>query len=131
MATVTVPKESDKKAGKKDVTNLRGALDWLRSTGNLIETDKEVNPDLEITGLQKHFDGGPCILFNNVKGKPHARAITSSTAVVTCPNQSAKRKREAAKPMRATPPRICAPCRPGRTEKSNGRSATSKPTDFR
>ena len=77
MATVTVPKESDKKSGKKDVTSLRGALDWLRSTGNLIETDKEVNPDLEITGLQKHFDGGPCILFNNVKGKPHARAITN------------------------------------------------------
>ncbi len=79
MATVTVPKdkESDKKAGKKDITNLRGALDWLRATGNLIETDKEVDPDLEITGLQKHFDGGPCMLFNNVKGKPHARAITN------------------------------------------------------
>src|SRR5690349_15212716 len=76
MATVTVPKK-DEKSGKKDVTSLRGALDWLRSTGNLIETDKEVNPDLEITGLQKHFDGGPCMLFNNVKGKPHARAITN------------------------------------------------------
>ena len=78
MATVTVPKDKDsgKKCGKKEVTRLRGALDWLRETGNLIETDKEVNPDLEITGLQKHFDGGPCILFNNVKGKPHARAIT-------------------------------------------------------
>lgn len=76
MATVSVPKK-DEKAGKKDVTSLRGALDWLRATGNLIETDKEVNPDLEITGLQKHFDGGPCMLFNNVKGKPHARAITN------------------------------------------------------
>lgn len=76
MATVTVPK-TEAKAGKKDITTLRGTLDWLRSTGNLIETDKEVNPDLEITGLQKHFDGGPCMLFNNVKGKPHARAITN------------------------------------------------------
>ena len=62
---------------KKDVTTLRGALDWLRATGNLIETDKEVDPDLEITGLQKQFDGGPCMLFNNVKGKPYARAITN------------------------------------------------------
>lgn len=62
---------------KKDVTTLRGALDWLRATGNLIETNQEVNPDLEITGLQKQFDGGPCMLFNNVKGKPHARAITN------------------------------------------------------
>ncbi|HTI87488.1 MAG TPA: UbiD family decarboxylase, partial [Alphaproteobacteria bacterium] len=61
----------------KDVTSLRSALEWLKSEGNLIETDKEVNPDLEITGLQKHFDGGPPILFNNVKGKPHARAVTN------------------------------------------------------
>jgi gallate decarboxylase subunit C len=61
----------------KDVTSLRSALEWLKSEGNLIETDKEVNPDLEITGLQKHFDGGPPILFNNVKGKPHLRAITN------------------------------------------------------
>jgi 4-hydroxy-3-polyprenylbenzoate decarboxylase len=61
----------------KDITSLRSTLDWLRAEGDLIETDKEVNPDLEITGLQKHFDGGPCMLFNNVKGKPHARAITN------------------------------------------------------
>ena len=33
--------------------------------------------DLEITGLQKHFDGSLPMLFNNVKGKPHARAITN------------------------------------------------------
>lgn len=62
---------------KKDITNLPAALEWLKSEGLLIETDKEVDPDLEITGLQKIFDGGPCMLFNNVKGKPHARAITN------------------------------------------------------
>ncbi len=61
----------------KHITSLRSTLDWLRAEGDLIETDKEVNPDLEITGLQKQFDGGPCILFNNVKGKPHARAVTN------------------------------------------------------
>ncbi|HEX9808307.1 MAG TPA: UbiD family decarboxylase [Alphaproteobacteria bacterium] len=60
-----------------DITNLRNALEFLKAEGDLIETDKEVNPDLEITGLQKHFDGGPVILFNNVKNKPHARAITN------------------------------------------------------
>ena len=57
--------------------DLREALDWFRSKGYLIETDKEVNPDLEITGLQKIFDGSLPMLFNNVKGKPHARAITN------------------------------------------------------
>ncbi len=61
----------------KDITNLRGTLEFLKSEGDLIETDKEVDPDLEITGLQKHLDGGPVMLFNNVKGKPHTRAITN------------------------------------------------------
>ena len=64
-------------ASTKSATSLREAIEWLRAEGDLIETDKEVNPDLEITGLQKHLDGGPPILFENVKGKPHARAITN------------------------------------------------------
>ena len=62
---------------KKDLTSLRGTLDWLRTEGDLIETEKEVDPNLEITGLQKHLDGGPPILFENVKGMPHARAVTN------------------------------------------------------
>ena len=62
---------------KKDITNIRSTLDWLQEQGDVIETDKEVDPDLELTGLQKHLDGGPVMLFNNVKGKPHARAITN------------------------------------------------------
>ena len=51
-------------------TDLRGTIEWLREQGDLIETDKEVDPDLEITGLQKIMDGGCPMLFNNVKGKP-------------------------------------------------------------
>lgn len=62
---------------KPDVSSLPKAVDWLRSEGLIVETDKEVNPDLEITGLQKHFDGSLPMLFNKVKGKPHARAITN------------------------------------------------------
>ncbi|MDH3350971.1 MAG: UbiD family decarboxylase, partial [Gammaproteobacteria bacterium] len=64
-------------ATPRDITSLRSTIDWLRANGDLIETQKEVDPDLEITGLQKHLDGGPPILFENVKGKPHARAITN------------------------------------------------------
>ena len=62
------------RVGEKD---LRAALEWFRSKGYLVETNKEVNPDLEITGLQKIFDGSLPMLFNNVKGMPHARAITN------------------------------------------------------
>ena len=70
-------------AVKPDVTSLRSTVDWLRSEGLLVETDKEVNPDLEITGLQKTFDGSLAMLFNNVKGKPHARAITNLFGDIT------------------------------------------------
>src|SRR5437660_8162215 len=75
MATVFA--EESKTEVAKDITSLRSALEWLDSQGDVIKTDVEVDPDLEITGLQKHLDGGPVLLFNNVKGKPHARAITN------------------------------------------------------
>jgi hypothetical protein len=35
--------------------DLRSTLEWLRAQGALIETDKEVDPDLQVTGLQKHM----------------------------------------------------------------------------
>ena len=57
--------------------DLRQTLEWLKSEGDLIETDKAVDPDLEVTGLQKHMDGGCPIIFNNVKGKPNHRVITN------------------------------------------------------
>src|SRR5256885_9262618 len=57
--------------------DLRTTLDWLRSERDLIETDKEVNPDLEVTGLQKHMDGGCPVLFNHVKSKPNHRVVTN------------------------------------------------------
>ncbi len=65
---------------RKDITSLRSALEWLAAQGDVLETDVEVNPDLEITGVQKHLDGGPVLLFNRVKGKPHVRAITNLLA---------------------------------------------------
>jgi len=57
--------------------DLRGTLEWLKAQGDLIETDKEVDPDLEVTGLQKLMDGGNPVLFNNVKGKPNHRVVTN------------------------------------------------------
>ena len=37
--------------------DLRGTLDWLRAEGDLIDTDREIDPDLQITSLQKRMDG--------------------------------------------------------------------------
>src|SRR3989304_4415435 len=64
-------------AGAEKKTDLRGTLEWLKSEGDLIESDKEVNPDLEITGIQKQLDGGCPILFSNIKDKPHHRCVTN------------------------------------------------------
>ena len=58
-------------------TSLRDTLEWLKAEGDLIETDKPVNPDLEVTGLQKHLDGACPMLFNNVVGKPNHRVVTN------------------------------------------------------
>src|SRR5438034_3952706 len=58
---------------KKDVSSLRSTLDYLDSIGELVTTDVEVDPHLEVAAIQKHFDGGAALLFNKVKGYPNAR----------------------------------------------------------
>src|SRR5262245_3400384 len=70
-------KKQGLEAGKEHVRSLRGMIDWLRANGDLLETDVEVNPDLEITGVQKHLDGSYPILFKNVKGYPHLECVTN------------------------------------------------------
>src|SRR6476646_11048215 len=57
--------------------SLRDVLEKLKAEGDLIESDKPINPDLELTGLQKHLDGGCPVLFNKVKGKPDHRVLTN------------------------------------------------------
>ena len=70
-------RKSPSPATRHHASDLRTALEWLREQGDLIETDKPVDPDLEVTGLQKHMDGGCPVLFNNVKGKPNHRVLTN------------------------------------------------------
>ena len=57
--------------------DLRATIDWMRADGVLLESDVEIDPDLEITGVQKNLDGGGPMLFNNVKGKPDNRVVTN------------------------------------------------------
>jgi len=76
--------------------DLRATLDFLKQEGDLLETDVEVNPDLEITGVQKHLDGSCPILFNNVVGKPNHRCVTNlfSEDGVMCKMFGVKDKKE-------------------------------------
>ena len=80
MNTHTPPAEAPKarlKPENRHLKDLRSTLAWLEEQGDLIVTDKEVDPDLEVTGLQKLMDGGHPVLFNKVKGKPDHRVITN------------------------------------------------------
>src|SRR6266699_2533825 len=58
---------------KKDISSLRSTLEYLDTIGELVTTDVEVDPHLEVAAIQKHFDGGAALLFNKVKGYPNAR----------------------------------------------------------
>ncbi|HEY5609124.1 MAG TPA: UbiD family decarboxylase [Alphaproteobacteria bacterium] len=76
-----VLKDADARESRKPHTealrDLRGTIEFLRKEGDIIETDAEVNPDLELTGIQKHLDGSCPLLFTKVKGKPNHRVITN------------------------------------------------------
>jgi 4-hydroxy-3-polyprenylbenzoate decarboxylase len=63
--------------GKKDVTSVRGALEYLDSKGEVLHIKKEVDPIYEIAGIQKALDGGPAVLFENIKGYPNFRNVGS------------------------------------------------------
>src|SRR5439155_487901 len=58
---------------KKDISSLRSTLEYLEAAGELVTTDVEVDPHLEVAAIQKRFDGGAALLFNKVKGYPNAR----------------------------------------------------------
>ena len=62
---------------KKDVTSLRGAIEHYKELGKILITNKETDPELEVQGIQKHFDGGAAILFENLMGYPGKRIVTN------------------------------------------------------
>ncbi|KLU64806.1 phenolic acid decarboxylase subunit C [Desulfosporosinus acididurans] len=69
---------------KKQVNDLRSALELLETVpGQLIETDIEVDPHAELSGVYRHVGSGgtvmrptkegPAMIFNNIKGFDNAR----------------------------------------------------------
>ena len=59
------------------LAHLRDTLDVLRDQGELLVTNVEVDPALEVAALQKRLDGGPALLFESVKGYPDKRIMTN------------------------------------------------------
>lgn len=69
--------DQERRVNMEHLKDLRSFVEWLKKNGYLLETDVEVSPDLEIIAVQKHFDSGLPVLFNNIRGYPHLRAITN------------------------------------------------------
>jgi len=61
----------------EELRSLRSTLEALKKDGLVLETDREVNPKLEMTAIQKLLDGSPPIVFNKIKGYPNARLATN------------------------------------------------------
>ncbi len=67
-----------------EIHDLRSALDFLKTMpGQYLETDTEVDPKAEVSGVYRHVGSGgtvmrptkegPAMVFNNVKGHPDAK----------------------------------------------------------
>ena len=58
---------------KRDLTSMRGTLEFLKGTGGLLTVSEEVDPVYEIAGILKALEGGPALLFEKIKGYPGVR----------------------------------------------------------
>ncbi|MAT50163.1 MAG: hypothetical protein CMK32_03140 [Porticoccaceae bacterium] len=57
--------------------DLRAMIDYLQTGDDLLVIDGQVDPVHEMSGLMKALEGGPALLFNNVKGYPGQRVIAN------------------------------------------------------
>lgn len=57
--------------GKKDVTTIRGAIDYLDRKGKIFRVKGEVDPIYEVSGILKSLEKGPILLFEKIKGYPN------------------------------------------------------------
>ncbi|MDP2645074.1 MAG: UbiD family decarboxylase [Desulfobacterales bacterium] len=58
---------------KENVASMRSALEFLKKQNEVITITREVDPIYEIAGIQKALEGGPALLFENIKGYPAVR----------------------------------------------------------
>lgn len=60
---------ADSKA--KRLIDLKSCIEFLEENGNLVRVKSEVDPEYELAGIAKKFEGGQSILFENVKGSDY------------------------------------------------------------
>jgi len=62
---------------KKDISSMRGALEFLMAEGDVQVVKGEADPIYEISGITKSFDGGPVLFFEKIKGYPGVRDVAN------------------------------------------------------
>ncbi len=60
---------------KKDLTDIRGVVQFLKKENEIIFLKAPVDPVYEVSGIQVALDDGPAFLFENVKGYPGVKSI--------------------------------------------------------
>lgn len=95
---------------KVKINDLRSAIACLREIpGQLAETDVEVNPEAELSGVYRYVGAGgtvrrptkegPAVIFNHVKGHPDAKVLIGLmssrkrvAALLDCPSEDLGKK---------------------------------------
>ena len=62
---------------RRDISSMRSALEFLLAEGDVQVVRREVDPILEIAAITKSLDGGPVLLFEQIKGYPGARDVAN------------------------------------------------------
>ena len=53
------------------LVDISKAIDYLDKTGNLVRVKSEVDPNLELAGIAKQYEGKKAVLFEKVKGSAY------------------------------------------------------------
>ncbi len=61
----------------RGITHLGAFIEQARRDGDLLDIDRPVDPYLELAAVARATDGGPAVLFRNVKGYPGRRVLTN------------------------------------------------------
>ncbi len=60
---------------ERDIGSMRSTLEFLREENEVLVVQGPVDPIYEIAGIEKAFEGGPTLLFENIKGYPGIRDV--------------------------------------------------------
>jgi gallate decarboxylase subunit C len=58
-----------------EIASIRSTLENLDGRRDLVRVQNQVAPEFEVAGIEKALDGGPALLFEDIKGYPGVRIV--------------------------------------------------------